>query len=199
VIDKTESTVYVVLRKLVTDPYEMFIRRWNWKSSFFSSIFRALVFFFANLTAGLAAASGAMLAEFIYRAISAGFYGSLTQAFRKAQPAWAASLTALLVVPLVSHSIELAIHLLRHTPKMKTSIISSVIFTLISTLFNVYAMQRGVLVCGRGEGQTVLEDLKQVPRLIAGFVSCGPIAGYRWLASRLAKPSRLATMQVEEL
>ncbi|HME05581.1 MAG TPA: hypothetical protein VKG25_00970 [Bryobacteraceae bacterium] len=188
-IDQTESTVYGVLRKLVTDPLEMLVRRWNWKSSFFSSIFRALVFFFANLAAGWQAASGAMLAEFVYRAISAGFYGSLTQAFRNAQPAWAASLSALVVVPLVSHSIELAIHLLRHTPKIKTSIISSIVFTLISTLFNVYAMRRGVLVCGRNQGQTILEDLKQVPRLIAGFVSCGPLALYRWLA----------TMQVEEL
>jgi len=52
----------------------------------------------------------------------------------------------LLVVPLGSHSIELAIYLIRHTPRMKASIISSLIFTMISMLFNVYAMRRGVTV-----------------------------------------------------
>jgi hypothetical protein len=37
------------------------------------------------------AAEGAMLAEFVYRGITAGFYGALTQAFRKAAPVWKAS------------------------------------------------------------------------------------------------------------
>ncbi|HLK20687.1 MAG TPA: hypothetical protein VKT81_17155 [Bryobacteraceae bacterium] len=134
-------TVYRVLRELMRRPREMLLHRWNWKSSLFSSVLRALIFLCANLSAGWRAASGAMLAEFVYRAITAGFYGAITQAFRNAQPFWAASLTALVLLPLVSHSLELAVHLLRGTPKIVTSLISSVCFTAISTLF--ICMPRG--------------------------------------------------------
>ena len=42
---------------------------WNWKSALYSSVLRGLIFFFANLTAGLHAAEGAMLAEFVFRAL----------------------------------------------------------------------------------------------------------------------------------
>ena len=157
----------------------MLIARWNWKSSLFSSIFRALVFLCANLTAGWRAATGAMLAEFVYRAISAGFYGAITQAFREAEPAWAASLVATVLVPLISHSIELTIHILRGTPKIITSIIASICFTIVSTLFNLYAMRRGALVVGDG-GETVTSDLKRVPALISGFVAVLPLAAWNW-------------------
>ena len=39
-----------------------------------------------------------MLTEFCYRAITAGFYGALTQAFRKVEPLWQGTLAALAVI-----------------------------------------------------------------------------------------------------
>jgi hypothetical protein len=33
-------------------PGELLLRQWNWKSALFSSVIRALIFLFANLTAG---------------------------------------------------------------------------------------------------------------------------------------------------
>ena len=168
------------VRRLFTHPYESLIARWNWKSSLFSSTLRAVVFLCANLTAGWRAATGAMLAEFLYRGISAGFYGAITQALRDAEPAWAAAVTAVAVVPLISHSIELTIHVLRGTPKIITSVIASVCFTIVSTLFNVYAMRRGALVVGAGS-DSVRGDLKRVPLLICGFLAAGPAALWKWM------------------
>jgi len=167
-------TVSQALRQLVAHPFEMLIAKWNWKSSLFSSTLRALVFLCANLTAGWRAATGAMLAEFIYRGISAGFYGAITQSLKDAEPAWAAGVVAMVLLPLVSHSIELSVHILRGTPKIITSIIASVCFTAVSTLFNLYAMRRGALVVGAGS-DTVKSDLKRVPRLIGGFLAAGPL------------------------
>jgi hypothetical protein len=83
------GTVWDVLNELRRNPVELLVRQWNWKSALFSSVLRALIFLFANLTAGWRAAAGAMAAEFVFRAVTSGFYGSLTQAFRKAQPACA--------------------------------------------------------------------------------------------------------------
>jgi hypothetical protein len=169
-----------VFRQLLTNPGQLLVRRWNWKSAAFSSILRAVIFLFANLTAGWRAATGAMLAEFLYRAITSGFYGALTQAFREAEPPWAAVIAVMILLPLVSHSLELMVHILRGTPKIITSLVASVCFTWISTLFNLYAMRRGVLLVESGAG-SLKSDLRKVPRLILDFVTVGPLALYRWM------------------
>ena len=170
------TTVAGVLRSIVFEPRRMLLEKWNWKSALFSSAIRALIFLFSNLAAGWRAASGAMLAEFIYRAVTAGFYGALTQAFRECEPPWAANLAVMLLLPLASHSIELMVHLARGTPRIITSISVSVIFTAISTLFNLYAMRRGALVVGEGCG-SVASDLARMPELIGGFLLSIFLAG----------------------
>jgi hypothetical protein len=186
-------TVFDVFRQLLTDPRQLLIRKWNWKSAAFSSILRAAIFLFANLTAGWRAATGAMLAEFLYRAVTAGFYGALTQAFRDVKPEWAAAVAVMILLPLVSHSLELMVHMLRGTPKIVTSLVASVCFTWISTLFNLYAMRRGVLVVESGAG-SLRSDLRKVPELIWSFVIAGPVALYRWIFQaklrRAETPSR---------
>jgi hypothetical protein len=153
----------------------LLIRQWNWKSAVFSSLIRALIFLCTNLAAGWRAAAGAMVAEFLFRALTSGFYGSLTQAFRRVEPGWMASITVLILLPLASHSLEFAVHLVRGTPRLAQSLIASVAFTEISTLFNLYAMRRGALVVG-GEASSMADDMRRIPGLIAGFVACGPLA-----------------------
>lgn len=157
------------------NPGELLLRQWNWKSAMFSSVIRATIFLVANLTAGWRAATGAMAAEFLFRAVTSGFYGSLTQAFRKAEPACMAAVTVLILLPLFSHSLEFAIHLARGTPKLAHSMIASIAFTEVSTLFNLYAMRRGALVVG-SDASSIAADMRQIPRLIAGFVAAGPLA-----------------------
>lgn len=179
------------LRELVRHPGELLLRRWNWKSALVSSLLRATIFLFANLSAGWRAATGAMLAEFCFRAVTAGFYGAMTQAFCRIEPEWKAGLAAILFVPLVSHSLELTVHLMRGTPKLITSIIASVIFTIISTLFNVYAMRRGALVVCPG-AKSVGSDFRRIPALIGSFLAAGPLALYRVL-SRDSKMRRVTS------
>jgi len=144
---------------------------------------RALVFFFANLSSGVDAATGAMLAEFFYRACTSGFYGALTQAFRRSEPRWAASLAVMLGVPALSHSIELLVHYLRHTPNLRTSILVSLLFTLVSTSFNLHAMRNGVLIVGPGE-QSLLGDLRSLPTVIWTFLTSGFGFSHRTSANR---------------
>jgi hypothetical protein len=188
------TSVSGVCRQILSNPLQTIVLRWNWKSALFSSSIRALIFFFANLSAGFHAASGAMGAEFAYRAVFAGFYGALTQAFRRAEPAWKANVVAMIALPAISHGLEFVVHFLRGTPNLKTSIVSSVVFTAISTLYNLYAMRRGALVVGDGEA-SVLDDLRRTPRLIAGFLASGP----RWVLEKLrTSRDRYAAPHVEE-
>jgi len=182
--NQTESissvSVADVLRELAGDPVGLLVRRWNWKSALLSSLFRAAIFFAANWTAGWRAAVAAMSVEFLYRGISAGIFGALTQAFREAQPVWLAACTAMVLLPLCSHSIEFAIHFFRGTPKLITSIVSSVIFTALSTLFNLYAMRRNVLIVG-SEAGSLASDFRAIPRVLGGFLAVVPLALWRML------------------
>jgi hypothetical protein len=171
-------TVLDVLGTVFSHPFEHLIRRWNWKSALTSALLRAGIFFSANLTAGMHAAVGAMAAEFAYRALTSGFYGSITQALRRAEPAWRAALAALVLLPLASHSLEFVIHWLRGTPNLRTSIAASLCFTALSTLFNLYAMRQGVLIVGQGR-RTLLEDMRAMPGVVISFVALGPLAIWR--------------------
>lgn len=166
-------------------PYEYLVRRWNWKSGATSAIVRGVIFFTVNLGAGRDAALGAMLTEFGYRTLLSGAVGSVTQALRTCEPAWAAGLTASVILPLIGHLVEFTVHSLRGTPRLGTSVAVSISFTVLSTLFNLYAMRHGVLVVGRC-GRTLLQDLAAMPLLIAGFVAAGPLALWRLLRRALA-------------
>ncbi len=176
-------TVIAVLSRLIRNPADSLVRRWNWKSAVLSPAFRSQIFLGVNLTAGWNAALGAMFAELAYRSLTAGFYGALTEAFREAEPPWVAGLTVALMLPLISHSIELLIHWARGTPNLWASMAASVGFTAISSVFNWYAMRRGVFIVGEGSGSLVA-DLRSIPRILFDFVVRWP---YRAVASLRAK------------
>jgi hypothetical protein len=149
---------------------ERILRAWNWKAATLSAVTRAALFFGANASAGWRAAWGAFGAELAFRACTSGFYGSATQAFAAARPAWVAAIAALVVIPAVSHSLEFLVHFLRGTPALGRSIAMSVIFTAVSTLFHLFAMRRGVLVVGAAAAP-LADDLRRMPRLIVEFLA----------------------------
>jgi hypothetical protein len=162
------ETVGSVLLSLVRSPGRRLILRWNWKAAVLSAIFRSTLFFVTNLAAGLGAALAAMLTELGFRGSTAGFYGALTQAFRHAQPPWLATLTVMLLLPAVTHLVELLVHWSRGTERLAASIIVSCFFTALSTVFNLFAMRRDALIVGDGRA-SLAEDLVRMPRLALDF------------------------------
>ena len=128
-----------------------------------------VIFFAANLTAGWRAASAAFATELVFRACTSGFYGAMTEAFVPVRPAWAAAAATMILLPVLSHTLELAVHFVRGTPELARSIAASVAFTVLSTAFNLFAMRRGALVVGAGRG-SLADDLRRTPRLIGAFV-----------------------------
>jgi hypothetical protein len=131
---------------------------------------RAAIFFSTNLSAGLNEAFGAMGAEFLFRIVTSGFDGSITQAFRRSEPAWMAGVAAMVMLPFLSHSLEFAVHWLRGTPKLAQSTVASVMFTAISTLFNLYAIRRGVLIVG-DDRRSLWADMRAMPGIIGSFLA----------------------------
>jgi hypothetical protein len=183
-------TVSGCLYNLIRHPYKTLCRRWNWKSALMSAIIRGLIFFFTNIVAGLGAAVGAMLIEFAFRIVTSGFYGAMTQCFRRAEPAWAAAVCAVVILPIANHAPELAIHWASGTPELTNSVGASLLFTVLSTLFNLYAMRKGAMVVGP-HCRPLLEDLRRMPRIVVGFVSVAPVAFLRLIKPYgRKKPSR---------
>jgi hypothetical protein len=143
---------------------------WNYKTASLSACVRAGIFFAATIEAGLSAATGAMLAEFGFRFVASGFYGALTQAFRRVEPQVLGTIGALVLVPALGHLGEFVIHTWRGTPNLTTALGISIVFTGISTAFNLFAMRRGALIVGADE-RPLLEDLRAMPRLLILFVA----------------------------
>jgi len=161
-------TVGGALLRLLRHPNEYLIKKWNWKSAILSTILRSMLFFFTNLIAGLPAALAAMTTEWVYRGVTAGFYGAITQALSDVEPPWAGALAVLVLLPIANHSVEFLVHWLRGTNRLYTSIGASVTLTALSSLFNYYAMRRGSFVVGQGR-RALLHDLGQLPRLVVEF------------------------------
>lgn len=170
---ETGVSVGKALRRLVREPRKYLLARWNWKSAVLSSWFRAALFFFVNLTAGLSAAMAAMSTELVFRGITSGFYGALTEGFRDVEPPWAGAVSVLVLLPVANHAMEFVVHWLRGTRNLVPSITASVMFTALSTLFNLYAMRRGALIVGAGR-QSFWKDLRRMPRMLGDFLMLVP-------------------------
>ena len=140
------------------------------ENSVFSAALRAPIFFSANVSAGLREATGAAIAESVFRVLTAGIYAACTQALRRAEPAWAAALVLTIAMPFSAHVLEFLLHWLRGTHNLRGSMLGSIAFTIFSTLFNWYAMRNGALLVGE-EGRTFAHDMLRMPQLIAGFLT----------------------------
>jgi hypothetical protein len=163
------ATVAGVVRWMLWHPWDALGRRWNYKSAVLSSLMRASLFFVTNRRAGFEAAMAAMITEFVFRFCTAGFYGAMTQAFRRVEPERYGMAAAMIVLPLIAHTLELAVHWWRGTPVLGLSILASVLLTVLSTSFNLFAMRQGAFVVGAGR-RSLLWDLRSLPRLVAQFV-----------------------------
>ncbi len=168
-----------VLGELVQHPLQL-LTQWNWKSACVSAAVRATIFFTANLPSGRSAAVAAFTTEIWLRLATSGFYGGLTQRLGRIEPEWQAVLAATVILPLVSHGIEVAVHLARGTPELLVSILASASLTVLSTSFNVFAMRRGALITGEGS-QPLHRDLLRMPSLFASFLRAPACAAWRRL------------------
>jgi hypothetical protein len=170
-----KKSVMTAFAQFFQHPSDSLLKKWNWKSAILSSLLRASVFFAANISAGMHAALAALYTELVFRGVTSGFYGALTEGFCDVEPAWAAGITVMILLPIVNHSVEFLVHWLRGTHNLAASIISSVVLTAISTLFNLYAMRRGALIVGEGR-RSLGRDLLNLPRLLLDFFMLLPRA-----------------------
>jgi len=176
-----------VFRYLVRHPIEMLVWRWNWKAALFSGILRSMIYLFTHLKEGWRAAVGAMSVEFIFRVIVSGASGSLVQAFHNAAPVWLATLCVMIMLPAFSHMIEFTLHTLNGDVNKGKAIMISITFSIISAIFNLFAMRRDALLVKDDRAQSLGQDLVKLPKIVGEFMFFPLI----WLWNRSKKKAEL--------
>jgi hypothetical protein len=157
-----------VARYTFAHPWEVFIRRWNWKAALLSALFRGAAF--ALPMARLVGESSlrSLWIELGFRVAIGGFWGSLLQRFRNAQPAWLGGLAVAVALP-GAHCLEYAALRAGGAAHIRTGMVVSVVITLGSLLINLGLMRRGLLITGE-EGESLTSDLRRLPGALAGML-----------------------------
>lgn len=176
-----------VLRSLAQHPAQI-ITRWNWKSALVGAILRASFYFtvYKASKENWAVTITAVLVELSFRFFTSGISGSLVQSFRRATPVWLATLIVTITLPIFSHTIEFITHYAQenyfnavfaaseNNARQKAFAIS-VMFSILSALFNLFVMRHGVMLVGAGsETKSLGQDLKRIPLLVVEFVAFLP-------------------------
>lgn len=159
------------------------ITRWNWKSAFLGSMLRGSFYFSVYQAArekGIVILT-AVLVEVVFRFITSGISGALIQSFRKAKPAWIATMIITVSLPAFSHTIEYITHYAQEEyfseilPAAENSarqqaFAVSVLVSVLSAMFNIFMMRNGVMLVGAGdESKSFVSDLRNIPYLVSEF------------------------------
>jgi hypothetical protein len=187
-IHDSEITVGDVFRSLLQHPAQI-ITRWNWKAALLGALLRASFYIgvYKASKENWRAALVAALVEFTFRFVTSGASGAIVQSFRRATPAWLATLIVTVSLPTFSHTIEFFTHYAQEyyfsavvpastNNSRQIAFAVSVLFSVLSAMFNLFLMRHGVLLVGAGnETKPFWQDIKQFPMLIIEFVSFLPI------------------------
>lgn len=183
-----EIAVGDVFRNLLRHPFQL-ITRWNWKSAVLAAVVRSSFYFtvYKASKESWAVTLTAVGIELAVRFLTTGIAGAVVQSFRRATPEWAATAIISISLPTVTHLIEFFTHYIQekyyadifapsaNNARQKTFAIS-VLFSVVSAMFNLYLMRRGVLLVGAGEEtQTLRNDFKKIPLMIVEFIKILPL------------------------
>jgi len=165
-----------VLRYIVRHPVEALIWRWNWKAAVLSALLRAPIFFFSYFRKdGLKMAIGAAAAQSVFRILFGGANGSIIQSFSKVEPAWHAVVTIPFILTIVMHFgewvLQGAYDSYTGTNGKTTAVLLSILASVVSGGFNLFAMRRGVLLVKDESQQSFWHDIKQMPWIVFELVS----------------------------
>ena len=192
-----EIAVADVFRNLGRHPLQL-ITRWNWKSALLAAIVRSSFYFtvYQASRQSLIVTLTAVGIELAFRFLTTGVAGAVVQSFRRATPEWAATVVISISLPTITHLIEFFTHYVQekyyadifpastNSARQKTFAIS-VLFSVVSAMFNLYLMRRGVLLVGAGEEtQTLRNDFKKIPFMISEFIKILPLLLIQFLREK---------------
>lgn len=181
--DPLPSSLSEVIASIARHPLLRLVRYWNWKSAVLSALLRASIFFWVNLTAGWESAVSAAGTELVYRAPVVGTLASLSQSFRRVEPAWKATLAIMVALPALAHGIEFTVHSLTGTARLYESVAASVAFSMFTSVVSYFLHRRDILVVGDG-ARPLLVDIFHIPGELFDMFVLKPIRRMRGPTTR---------------
>ncbi len=160
---------------------------WNWKCALLSATARSLVYLAALARSRHHGRVSIVLVEIAYVALTAGLYAGMQQRALGLRSRLIGNLTVALAVPALSQAIDWLAHRFAGAPVPLRAMIAVSIFTLVSALFHLYVMRRGVFLSGRGH--SLGDDFRRIPRLVAAFVATPAVL----LVTIAGRPAQSAT------
>ncbi len=109
-----------------------------------------------------------VLVEVGYVTLTAGIYAGMQQNALRLRSRLLGNLIVVVGVPGLSQTLDWFTHRLTHTAASGGTTLAVSLFAVLSALFHLHVMRNGGFLTG--QGSSLLDDLRRVPRFIAGFV-----------------------------
>ena len=157
---------------------------WNWKCALMSATARSLVYLAAIARTGLHGALPVVLVEVGYVTLTSGVYAGLQQNALRLRSRLLGNMIVVLAVPGLAQVLDWLTHHLIHTAATGRTILAVSFFAALSALFHLHVMRNGGFLTG--QGHSLLDDFRRVPRFVAGFV----LRPVDFFTARMSRPAR---------
>jgi hypothetical protein len=143
---------------------------WNWKCALMSATVRSCVYLAAMAHGGAHSRLAVAAVEMAYVTLTAGFYAGLQQQALGLRSRILGDLTIVIGVPGFSMTLDWFVHHITGATAGGRATLAVCLFALVSALFHLYVMRRGVFLTGH-QSRSLAEDFRRIPRLAASFVA----------------------------
>ncbi|MDR3741664.1 MAG: hypothetical protein P4L40_21810 [Terracidiphilus sp.] len=147
---------------------------WNWKCALLSATVRSLVYLAALAHDRRHSGPAIVAVEIVYVSATAGLYAGLQQRALALRSQLLGNFLIVVGVPGVSQLLDWFTHRAVGSAAPPRAMIAVCIFSLISALFHLYVMRRGVFLTGRA-GRSLADDFRRMPRMVLGFLLAAPM------------------------
>ena len=158
---------------------------WNWKCALLGATVRSLVYLAAMVHARRADMGAVVLVEMVYVTLTAGVFAALQQRSLGIRSRFLGDMIVVVGVPGLAQILDWTAHRVMHAVAPGRAILIVCLYTVISALFHLYFMRNGVFLTGCG--RSLADDVRRIPRLVAGFVSIPFVSLAKW-STRFAVP-----------
>ena len=148
---------------------------WNWKCALLSATVRSLVYVAALAHDRLHSGAAIVAVEIAYVSATAGLYAGLQQRALTIRSRLLGNLLIVAGVPGLSQALNWLTHRAVGPAAPPRALVAVCIFTLLSALFHLHVMRRGVFLTGPA-GRSLADDFRHMPGMIVGFLAAFPMA-----------------------
>lgn len=134
-----------------------------------SAAVRSLVYLAAMARSGSHGLLAVVAVEMAYVILTAGLYAGMQQRALALRSRFFGNLIIVVCVPGLAQFLDWLTHRAVRPAAPPRAIVAASIFTLVSALFHLHVMRRGVFLTGHA-GRTLIDDFRRMPRLVLDFV-----------------------------